>query len=138
MDDGRGFDVQLDEGGGIHIVEKEHPNTADPLHDVAVAAVREEIAAQSEEKWAPWITKAAVAYILANGRHRDIDVSDVVVDEITKRLPYQALFAAVGDADSEVVDMLRALVSRVVSPMGTFFAGDKVCDIVPRDAPGED
>ena len=105
---------------------------------LAAAAVREEIAAQAAEDWAPWITRAAVAHVLAKGGPTQIDVSMVVADEVAKRLEYRALFAAVRqNPDSEAAGVLRALVSRVVSPLGTYVTSEKVCDIVPRVAPGE-
>jgi len=133
------FDVQVDENGAIHVVEADDPRAApfDPMAEQAAAAVREEIAARAFEEWAPWITRAAVDYVLTKGGPDRIDVSMVVADEVAKRLKYRDLFAAVDDPDSELGTMLRGLVSRVVSPMGMAFAGDQVCDLVPRIPPGE-
>lgn len=141
MNGGQDFDVQVDEGGGIHVVERDDRDAGDllaasPEEQQAAAAIRDEIAAMGYEEWAPWITAAAMAQVLSKGGPGEIDVSAVVADEVAKRLKYRELFAVV-DPRSEVGHMLRALVSRVVSPMGMAVAGNHVCDLVPRIAPGE-
>jgi hypothetical protein len=135
--------VDVDGGAILRIVETEPDDDAastvpSPEEIVAAAAVHEEIAAWHIEPWAPWITAAAVAQVVAKGGPDNTDVSAVVLDEMTKREPYEDLFAAIPDPNSKAGVMLRALVSRIVSPVGVhFIGGNKVCDVVPRIAPGE-
>lgn len=145
MDGGHSF-IDVDDGGGyaIHTVENDDspepraPVDGDSLEDVTAAAVREEITAMRLDQWAPWITPAVVAYVVAKGGPTKVDISAVVVDEMVKRDEYWDLFAAIPDPASEIAAQLRALVSRIVSPVGVHFVGENtVCDLIPREAPGE-
>ena len=136
MDGGRSIiDVGVDDDDRR---EPSAPVVSDSLEGVTAAAVREAIAALDLDPWAPWVTPAVVAHVVAKGGPTEVDVATVVIDEMAKRDEYMDLFAAIPDPTSKVAAQLRALVSRMVSPVGVHFVGQNtVCDLIPREAPGE-